>query len=95
MNRDDIVQFVRRDWSLVARWKARFWFDLKARPSAAEVLSIADQLRQQAQLLRPHWPTPDERLDDLAVHHRVAEALRAVNRRPCCPAVSEESAAVR
>ncbi len=82
MNRDDVLQFARRDWSALAESKSRFWHDLKSRRSAGEVLAIADQLRQQARQLRPDWPTLDARLNDLAVHLRVAEALRAVSRRP-------------
>lgn len=82
MNRDDVAQFARRDWSAVAESKARFWRGLKARRSAAEVLAIVDRLRQHAQRTRPGWPTIEERLDGLALHQRVAEALRAVARRP-------------
>lgn len=82
MTSDDILQFVRRDWSAVARSKTRFWHDLKSTRSAAEVLSLADELRREAKRLRPAWPPLDERLADLAVHQRVAEALRAVARGP-------------
>lgn len=82
MTRDDALQFVRRDGSAVAAAKTRFWHDLKLRRSAAEVLGLADQLRREAQGLRPGWPTPLDRLEDVAVHQRVAEALRAVTRRP-------------
>lgn len=81
MKRDDVLQFVRRDWSAVAAAKTRFWHDLKSRRSAAEVLGLADQLRQEVRRLRPAWPALEERLDDVAVHQRVAEALRAVTRR--------------
>jgi hypothetical protein len=82
VDRDSLRQFVRRDWSAVATSKARFWHALKARRSAAEVLGIADQMRTHAQGLRPSWPTRQHRLDDLLVHQRVGEALRAVVCRP-------------
>lgn len=82
MTRDEILQFVRRDWSAVSRSKTRFWRDLKSNRSAAEVLALADQLRHETQRLRPSWPPLTERLADLAVHQRVAEALRAVARGP-------------
>lgn len=78
MDRDSLRQFVRRDWPAVARSKARFWHDLKGRRSLAEVLSVANQLRSYAKRLRPDWPTPQQRFDDLLVHQRVGEALRAV-----------------
>ena len=78
MDRDALRQFVQRDWPAVARSKARFWHDLKRRRSVAEVLTVGNQLRSHAQRLRPDWPTPLHRLDDLLVHQRVGEALRAV-----------------
>lgn len=78
MDRDALRQFAQRDWSAIARSKARSWHDLKARRSAAEVLEVADQMRVHAQRLRPDWPTPQHRHDDLLVHQRVGEALRAI-----------------
>lgn len=81
MTRDEILQFVRRDRSAVDAVKTRFWHDLKTRLSAAEVLGMADQLRQEARRLRPDWPSHDERLQDIAVHRRVSEGLRAVTLR--------------
>jgi len=79
---DSVRQFVRRDWSAFAASKVRFWHEFKARRSAAEVLAAADQMRTHAQRLRPDWPTRQQRLDDLLVHQRVGEALRAVACRP-------------
>lgn len=82
MNRDDVVRFAHRDWSAVAESKTRVWHEMKSRRSAADVLGLGNQLRLHAQRLKSHWPTLDQRLDDLAVHQRVAEALRAVTCRP-------------
>jgi hypothetical protein len=81
VTRDEILQFVHRDWSALATSKTSFWRGMKSARSAAEVLALSDRLRQQARQLRPAWPDLDERLADLAVHERVAEALRAVARR--------------
>ena len=78
MNRQALRQFAHRDWSAVASSKTRHWRTLKADRSAADALAIADRLRIHAQLIRPDWPTPQQRLDDLRVHQRVGEALRAV-----------------
>jgi hypothetical protein len=75
-------QFVRRDWAAVATSKTRGWQALKARHSAADLLAVADRLRRHAQSLRPDWPSRQQRLDDLLVHQRVGEALRAVASRP-------------
>jgi hypothetical protein len=82
MDRDALRQFAARDWSAVAESKTRFWRALKTQHSAADVLTIANVMRQHVQRLRPDWPTPQHRLDDLLVHQRVGEALRAVASRP-------------
>lgn len=82
MNRDALRQFARRDWTAVAASKTRFWHELKGRRTAADVLAVADQMRAHARRVRPDWPTRAQRLDDLRVHQRVGEALRAVAGRP-------------
>ena len=82
MDRDAVRQFARRDWSAVASSKSDAWHALKKGRSIAEVMAVADQLRAYAQRLRPDWPSPQERLDDLLIHQRVGEALRAVARQP-------------
>lgn len=82
MDREALRQFARRDWSAVATSKTHHWRALKRSRSAADVLTIADRMRLHARQLRPEWPTPQQRLDDLRVHQRVGEALRAVAGRP-------------
>lgn len=82
MDSNALRQFALRDWSAVATSKARHWRTLKTGRSAADVLAIADRMRIHAQQLRPEWPTPQQRLDDVRVHQRVGEALRAVAARP-------------
>ena len=75
---DDVRAFARRDWSAVAESKAGFWADRKRTMTAGEALAIAEALRIHVRALRPDWPDPRSRDEDLAVHARVAEALRAV-----------------
>jgi hypothetical protein len=82
VDRDDILAYARRDWSLVAEAKDDFWITRKRALTAAEVLAVGDELRRHASALRPDWPTPADREADLAVHLRVTEALRAVSSRP-------------
>jgi len=79
---DALREFVRRDWAAVATSKTHGWHALKARHSAAGILALADRLRRHAQSLRADWPSRQHRLDDLLVHQRVGEALRAVACRP-------------
>jgi hypothetical protein len=45
--------------------------------TADEALAVGEALRQHVRALRPDWPDPRERDDDLAVHERVSEGLRA------------------
>ncbi len=80
MKQADIVAFVRREWWLVEEEKAAFWAQHKRAVSAAEALRLGDELRRHARLIQPAWPDAAERADDLAVHVRVSEALRAVAR---------------
>ena len=78
MDRNALRQFARRDWSAVATSKTRHWRTLKTDRSTADVLALADRMRMYTQQIRPEWPTPQERLEDVRVHQRVGEALRAV-----------------
>ena len=82
MDREALRQFAGRDWAAVATSKDRFWQALKDRRSAADVLALAERMRTHARQVRPDWPTPQQRLDDVRVHQRVGEALRAVAGRP-------------
>ena len=83
MDRDAILAFARRDWSRVAEAKADDWIHRKHDMTPADVLALGDQLRLYVKALRPDWPGQSDADDDLAVHARVAEALRAVSLRSC------------
>jgi hypothetical protein len=81
VNRDDILAFANRGWGLLAEAKTRSWKERKHGLSPGQMLDLGDELRQHARAIRPDWPSPSEREDDLAVHVRVSEALRAVANR--------------
>jgi len=81
VNRQDLLAFAHRDWSLVAEAKAEFWQDCKRHRTPDDILAIGEQLRQHVRAVRPDWPSESERAADLAVHLRVTEALRAVSPR--------------
>jgi hypothetical protein len=78
----DLKAFARRNWDMVSEAKTAFWLEQKDGMAVADVLELADQLRLHASAVRPDWPTPEERSEDLAVHLRVSEALRAVSIEP-------------
>lgn len=80
MDDTDIRAFVAREWAAVAREKARFWADRKPTMSPAEAMALGDELRRHAQSIRPGWPGPGDRAEDLDAHRRVSEALRACPR---------------
>jgi len=78
MTRDDILAFAQRDWAAVTDAKARFWAGRKATMTASEALACADMLRRHVRALKPGWPDARERAEDLDLHLRLSEALRAV-----------------
>jgi hypothetical protein len=73
-----IRAFVRRDWAGIDDAKTAYWKEQKQARSAAELLAMGADLFAYARGLRPDWPGAEDRAEDLAVHLRVSEALRAV-----------------
>lgn len=78
MRREDLIEFVRRDWQSVAAMKESFWVDQKRRLTPAEALHLADDLRVAIRSRRSDWPSEEERQSDLATHVRVSESLQRV-----------------
>jgi hypothetical protein len=78
MRKEDLIAYARRDWQAIAASKRQRWAEQKSKMTAAEALSVGDELRHHAYTLRPGWPTEEDRRQDLASHIRVAEMLRSV-----------------
>ncbi len=78
MRPDDIRDFLRRDRTIVEESRAAYWRTLQERLGPSESLRIADELRREAEALRPGGPSAEERAADLASHLRVSEMLRRV-----------------
>ena len=74
----DLRAFVQRDWDAVARSKDDAWRAFKREHGPAGSLRAADELRRQAVLARPGWPSAREREEDLATHLRLVEIIRRV-----------------
>ena len=72
----DIRGYVSRDWAAARDGKDAYWAERVARLGPVEGLRIADELRRQAILENPAWPTDDDRREDIQNHVRVAERLR-------------------
>ncbi|HJQ36886.1 MAG TPA: hypothetical protein VKB93_07095 [Thermoanaerobaculia bacterium] len=67
-----IAEFLARDWDAVRRAKDEYWADRIAQLGPIEGFRIAEELRRQALLQNPAWPTAGERREDLAAHVRLA-----------------------
>ena len=80
MTQEQIRAFVTRDWAGLAAAKAFAW--QASQRTAGGDLHTADQLRRYVLTVRPDWPSPDDRADDLRNHIRVSEALGAIAIRP-------------
>jgi hypothetical protein len=55
-----------------------YWRDWKKEHGPAAGIRMADELRRQVLMMRPGWPSDRERLEDLAAHLKVIDALRRV-----------------
>lgn len=71
----DIRAYMDRDWAQARDNKDAYWAERIARLGPAEGLRIADELRQQALLLNPAWPSEDDRREDYRSHVRLRELL--------------------
>jgi len=75
VTREDVRNFIGRDWARVAAAKDRAWLTAKRDREAGEALRSADQLRQYARHVRPDWPDSAERAEDFQTHRRISKAL--------------------
>lgn len=75
---EDVVVFARRDWGAVDAAKTSHWLRRKEAMSSMEVWQLGAELWRHGRTVAPDGQTMTERAADLAVHQRVARALRAV-----------------
>ena len=76
----DVRAFVHRDWDAFARAKEEHWLECKRRHGPAWGLLVGDELRREAQRVRPGWPSARERRADLAMHLRMIDVLHRTPR---------------
>jgi hypothetical protein len=72
----DLRSFMDRDWAAVREAKDAYWAHFARTRGPLEALRITDALRLQVRLLRPDWPTAEDRAADLSAHGRLSERLR-------------------
>lgn len=79
-----IREFVARDWLAARDAKDAYWGERIARLGPIEGLRIADELRRQALLQNPAWPSPADRQQDILFHARLSKLLHSAGsaRRP-------------
>ncbi len=82
MLKQDLIDFAQRSRVDLAEIDAAYWRERKQRYGEGEGLRIAEELRQQVLLVRPDWPTPEDRAADLAAHVQLSEQLRSVTEKP-------------
>ena len=71
-----IREFVDRDWQAVRASKDQYWGERIGRLGPLEGLRIAEELRRQALVHDPGWPSAERRQQDLLAHARLAQLLR-------------------
>jgi hypothetical protein len=78
-----IRAFMSRDWRAVRMAKDDYWRDRIADLGAGEGLRIAEELRRQAMLHDPEWPSAADRRHDLVSHVRLARRFRRAGPARC------------
>jgi hypothetical protein len=71
----DIRAYVGRDWAAIREAKDAYWAERIERLGAVEGFRIAEELRLQARLLNPAWPSEDDRREDFLAHTRLRSLL--------------------
>lgn len=74
----DIRAYMARDWAAVRDAKDAYWAERIERLGPAEGLRIAEELRLQALLLNPGWPSEEDRREDFLAHRRLRTLLDRV-----------------
>jgi hypothetical protein len=67
--------FVERDWEAAAALKGAHWAREFAARGAAATFEASAALWQHMRIVRPDWPTDEDRRDDLAHHIALKRAI--------------------
>jgi hypothetical protein len=82
----DVESFASRPWQRAAAAKQRYWRDEVGRRGPAAAFEAAQALWAHMQMVRPDWPSDEERRLDLAHHVELKRALDRVAGAPRAPA---------
>jgi hypothetical protein len=71
-----IREYMSREWNAARQRKDGYWGERIARLGPVEGFRVADELRRQARMMDPGWPSGALRREDFEWHVRMAERLR-------------------
>jgi hypothetical protein len=74
MDARDVKAFADRDWAAARAAKDAYWAEQYALDGPAATLAASEALRRHMRLVRPDWPTDQERREDFA-HHVALKTL--------------------
>jgi hypothetical protein len=80
VDREDLIQFARRDWIAVARAKEQHWLRRRRTAAGRDLCRLSDDLLRYARGAARGRSSDADRLADWRNHQRVGQALRAVTR---------------
>lgn len=81
MDLSGLRDYTNRDWAAVRALKEQGWIERLEKSDPAEGLRIVEQLYVDARILRPDWPTDEDRREDFTHHLRLAELLQRASRK--------------
>ena len=85
MDPQGIRDYVQRDWSQLEKLKAAGWLAKRARQTPADALRTVDELRRWVRMIRPDFPTPMDRREDLESHMRLSRLFRKLDQAGVVP----------
>ena len=75
MNPQHLRDFLQRDWETAAARKREHWVREFAACGAVATLEASAALWRHMRAVRPDWPTPEQRQEDLDHHIAVKRAI--------------------
>ena len=80
MNAGDLAAYAGRDWNQMAELKTRHWREMRAREGAIGMLRASEAASRTIRLLRPDWPSEQDRAADYEEHLRLCRILEEADR---------------
>ena len=68
MKREDLRAYAQRAWHVAERMKQEHWAREVAERGPLATFEASQALWEHMRILRPDWPSPEERREDLAHH---------------------------